>query len=259
MSALATGTFRAALDRLGDDPGHLGVFTDFDGTLADIVADPAAAVPLPGAVDALVALAGRVARVGVISGRPVSFLAERFPPPLVLAGLYGLESVIDGHRADHPAGEAWRPVVATVVELARSAGPEGMLVESKGLSLTLHYRQHPERAAEVQAWARRQAARSGLQVRPARMSIELHPPIAVDKGSTLVEWAVGLRAACFLGDDHGDLPAFDGLDRLAAAGVATLRVGVRSPEGDSELLARSDLVVDGPAGALEVIRAVAAA
>ena len=255
---MAAGALRAALARLGDDPGGVGVFTDFDGTLSEIVADPAAAAPLAGAVEALIALAGRVARVGVISGRPIDFLQERFPPPLVLAGLYGLETVVDGHRFDHPSGGVWREVVADVVVRSQAGGPAGMLVESKGLSLTLHYRQHPERAADVRAWAEQEAARSGLEVRPARMSVELHPPVEVDKGSTLVELAAGLSAACFLGDDHGDLAAFDGLDRLGDAGVATLRVGVRSAEGDPDLLARADLVVDGPAGALEVIRAIAA-
>jgi trehalose 6-phosphate phosphatase len=254
---MAAGALGAALARLGDDPGRLGVFTDFDGTLSEIVADPAAAAPLPGAIDALVALAGRVARVGVISGRPVEFLQAQFPPQLVLAGLYGLETVIGGHRSDHPDGAAWRPVVADVAARSRAQGPAGMLVESKGLSITLHYRVRPELEADVRAWAEEQASQSGLEVRPARMSVELHPPVRVDKGTTLLELAEGLDAVCFLGDDHGDLAAFDALDRLAGARVATLRVGVQSAEGAVELLERADLVVDGPAGALQVIRAIA--
>ncbi|HEX7276713.1 MAG TPA: trehalose-phosphatase, partial [Acidimicrobiales bacterium] len=56
---------------VGDFASHArsaGVFSDFDGTLAAIVDDPAAARPLPGAADALEALARRFARVGVISG-----------------------------------------------------------------------------------------------------------------------------------------------------------------------------------------------
>jgi trehalose 6-phosphate phosphatase len=61
-------------------------------------------------------------------------------------------------------------------------------------------------------------------------------------------------AACFLGDDLGDLPAFDALDRLAArSGADVLRVAVRSEEAPPELLARADLVVDGPPGALALL------
>ncbi len=35
------------------DPGTSGVFTDFDGTLSEVVVDPAAARPVPGAVEVL--------------------------------------------------------------------------------------------------------------------------------------------------------------------------------------------------------------
>jgi len=257
---MTVGSRRAALRRLGDDPAGLGVFTDFDGTLSEIVPDPAAAGPLPGAVAALTALAGRVGRVGVLSGRPVEFLQRQLPVPrtVVLAGLYGLETIVDGTRLDHPLSGVWREVVDDVAAQSVARGPAGMRVEAKGSSITLHYREHPEIEGAVRAWADAQAARSGLALRPARMSFELHPPIEVDKGTTLVELSDGLGAACFLGDDEGDLAAFDGLDRLAEAGLATLRVGVRSAEGAAELLERADFVVDGPAGALAFIEAVAA-
>jgi trehalose 6-phosphate phosphatase len=86
------------------------------------------------------------------------------------------------------------------------------------------------------------------------MSVELHPPIDADKGTALENLTAGLEAVCYAGDDRGDLPAFDALDRMAAAGVHTLRVVVSSPEVPPELLARADLVVDDPAGVLDVLR-----
>lgn len=254
---MADASLEVARRRLGDDVVHTGVFTDFDGTLSAIVDDPAAAVAEPGAVAALEALVGRVGRVGVLSGRPVEFLRARLPSTLVLAGLYGLELLVDGLRHDHPSGGVWRGVVDDVASQAAARGPDGMRVEVKGLSLTLHYRGRPDIEPAVRAWAEQQAARSGLELRPARMSYELHPPIQVDKGTTLVELADGLSSVCFLGDDVGDLPAFDGLDRLAAAGVATLRVAVRSNEGSPDLLDRADVVVDGPAGAVALLEALA--
>jgi trehalose 6-phosphate phosphatase len=120
--------------------------------------------------------------------------------------------------------------------------------------LTLHYRGHPDLEAEVRKLAERQAARSGLSVRTARMSYELHPPIDVDKGTALHDLADGLDAVCFLGDDRGDLPAFAELERLAADGVVTARIAVRSDEAPDELLERADLVVNGPEGARDVLR-----
>ncbi len=248
------GALLAAVAPLRAAPGRTAVLTDFDGTLSLVVQEPSEAVPLPGAADVLAELAHTYARVGVLSGRPVSFLQPFFAPQVLLAGLYGLETVIDGERRDHPLGGVWREAVDDVAAHSLARGPEGMRIESKGLSLTLHYRGRPEREADVRAWAEQQAARSGLELRPARMSFELHPPIEVDKGTTLLELADGLRAVMFLGDDVGDLPAFDALDQLAGEGVATLRVGVRSSEGDAELLDRADLVVDGPPGALAVLQ-----
>lgn len=246
----------AAVEPLRSAPRRSAVFTDFDGTLSPIVDDPAAARPLPGAPEVLARLARTYARVGVLSGRPVAFLQPFFAPEVLLAGLYGLETVIDGHRHDHPLGGAWREVVDDVAAHGVAHGPEGMRIESKGLSLTLHYRGRPEREADVREWAQHQADRSGLALRPAKMSYELHPPIAVDKGSCLRELADGLPVVAFIGDDQGDLPAFDALDVLAEAGGVTLRVAVRSPEADAELLARADLVVDGPEGTLAVLEAL---
>jgi trehalose 6-phosphate phosphatase len=124
--------------------------------------------------------------------------------------------------------------------------------------LTLHYRGRPDLQRDVLIWAEHQAARSGLLVRPAKMSVELHPPIAADKGTTLETLAAGLTSVAYLGDDVGDLPAFDGLDRLAAAGLTTIKVAVRGAEQSDELVGRADLVVDGPEGALALLHALIA-
>jgi trehalose 6-phosphate phosphatase len=242
-----------------DDPPRAGVCTDFDGTLSPIVDDPRAARPVDGAFEVLDALARRFRWAAVISGRPLVFLESHLPSSLVLAGLYGLEVSDRGVRRDHPSGGAWREVITDLVDSARIQLPPGVRVEGKGLSLTLHFREHPELSGSVETWAARQAKRSGLDCRPARMSIELHPPVPADKGTALLELAKDSRAVCFIGDDLGDLSAFDALDQLDANGVAVARIGVRSAEAPPELLARADLVVDGPPGTLELLRLLASA
>jgi trehalose 6-phosphate phosphatase len=230
------------------------ILTDFDGTLAPIVDDPAAAAPLPGAVEVLHRLAARFGLVGVVSGRPVSYLVGHVGEGLWLSGLYGLERIEGGRRLEAPEAGPWRPVVTEAVERAEAAF--GVAVEPKGLSLTIHFRTRPELGPAVRAWAEDEAARTGLVVRSAKASLELHPPVKADKG-TVVEAAVaGMAAVCFLGDDVGDLPAFDGLDRLAESGVHTVRVGVSTPEAPAELLERADVVVDGPAGALALLESL---
>jgi trehalose 6-phosphate phosphatase len=237
-------------------PRQAGVLVDFDGTLSPIVLDPALAVPLPGASATLLELHAAYAVVAVVSGRPASFLMQRIPEGPRLCGLYGLEQVVDGVVVAHPGASDWRSVIDEVAEVADLDGPEGIDVEHKGLSLTLHFRRLPGVAEAARSWADGVAISTGLHVRPAKMSVELHPPVAVDKGTVVVDLARGLGAVCFVGDDSGDLPAFDALDRLAAEGCTTLRVAVRTSESASELVERADLCVDGPDGALELLRAL---
>jgi len=249
-----------------DMPARAAVVTDFDGTLSAIVDDPASAMPLPGVVGALHDLAARYRTVAVVSGRPVAFLRDRLeldggrrpPTALVVSGLYGLERLAAGELAVHPAAAISREAVGLVAAEAEATAPRGVHVERKGLSVTLHVRTDPAHLDWARTWAEDAATRHRLVVHPGRMSFELRPPVPVDKGTVVDELVAGSDAACFLGDDLGDLPAFDALDRLAAAGAHVVRIGVRSDEAPPELLRRADAVVDGPGGALAVLRALAA-
>lgn len=234
-------------------PAAAGLFTDFDGTLSAIAAEPDDAAPVAGAMAVLARLAGALDRVWVVSGRPVTFLERFVPAGIHLSGLYGLEASADGVRADHEAAGTWRAVVAAVADEAEESGPGGLLVERKGLSVTLHYRQRPDLADEAHAYATDAALAAGLVLHEARMSVELRPPIETDKGTVVHSAATGLDAVCFIGDDRGDLEAFDALDRLAADGMQAVRIAVTSAECPPELLARADLTVDGPAGVVEFL------
>jgi trehalose 6-phosphate phosphatase len=246
----------AALEALAARPERAGVYTDFDGTLALIVDDPGRARALDGASDALAALARSYARVGVISGRPVRFLLDNLGTPgLDLWGEYGLERAVDGEIRAAEGAVSWREVVEEVAMRA-DAARIAERVERKSLSLTLHWRADPGREEAVRAWATAEAARTGLELANARKAVELRPPLKRDKGTALTEAAAGLTATCFIGDDRGDLAAFDALDSLAAGGVHVARIAVRSPEMPDELQRRADVVVDGPQGALALLRAL---
>lgn len=245
----------ALLAPFRSDPDGSGVFSDFDGTLAPIVDDPAASRPLPGVVDLMGRLAGCYGRVGVISGRPAGFLRDHLGGRgLFLSGLYGLEYVDDdGNVRAIEDAEPWREVIERVAAAADAAG---IPVERKGLAVTVHYRMDRSRAEGVKAWVDEQAAATDLSVHPARMSYELRPPMRLDKGTVLAEAAAGRQQVCFLGDDTGDLTAFDALDRMAAEGVTVVKVGVESEEAPEALLERADITVEGPEGSLRVLEAL---
>lgn len=244
--------FRELRTTVSADPERTALLFDFDGTLSPIVADPAAAAPVDGAIDLLDGLARRYLRVAVISGRPRQFLADRLGTGVDLSGLYGLETRIDGTDADHPQAQRWRPVVEGAATEAGKALPDGVIVESKGLSLTVHYRQTPDAERRVLDWADAAAARTGLDVRPAKASVELHPPIDVDKGTSVRALAAGCGTVVYVGDDVGDLSAFDALDRLATDGVTTVKVAAGGTELPSAVADAADLVVDGPEAVVEL-------
>ena len=63
--------------RLTESPDKSGLFLDFDGTLAEIVAVPSDARPIEGLKDVLVDLSARFGVVAVVSGRSASELVER--------------------------------------------------------------------------------------------------------------------------------------------------------------------------------------
>jgi len=245
-----------------EQPARAAFLVDYDGSLAPIVDDPEQAVAHPDAPGVLATLGEQLGLVAVVSGRPVGFLARALAVDgVTLMGQYGLEWLEHGEPVADPRVAPYLEAVATAAAEAERAWP-GLFVERKGrLAVTLHWRTEAEAGAGVMAWADEVGARLGLTVYPTRMARELRPPVPVDKGTAVESLAAGFRAVAFAGDDHGDLAAFDALDRLEASGtgVSVLRIGVRSPEAPAELLERADLVVDEPAGLIELLRGLVAA
>jgi trehalose 6-phosphate phosphatase len=249
-----------AVKKLAADPGATSIVTDFDGTLALVVADPEAVWAIDGVVDSLAAAARSFRRTAVVSGRPASFLLSRLtgtdgqiPAGVSLAGLYGMELVEGDTVTVHPDALTWVPEVDKVVAAAEAGAPPGVGIERKGLSVTLHVRTVPHEAHWAETFAEAHARLSGLVVHPGRMSWELRPPVDVDKGTTVDDIIAGSTAACFMGDDIGDLPAFDALDRFAAAGGHAVRIAVDSAEAPRQLMKRADVVADGPAAAVDLL------
>lgn len=241
------------------DQARTGVFLDFDGTLSPIVDDPAAAEPAPGVTGSLNDLAERVGRLAVVSGRPVAYLNARLAgvhPEIELLGLYGLERKRRGSQQvlTHPDGERWRLVVERVARDAPAEMPPGTLVEPKGLTVTLHYRHAPSSGPAVEELARRLADKHGLVAHGGKMSVELRPPLDVDKGTVVRDRAAGFAAVLFAGDDRGDVPAFDVLAEMRRSGVTTLAVASGGDETPAALVGKADHVVDGPVGVVRLLR-----
>ncbi len=262
------GTLRAVPEDLLrpflDDPSRAGVFLDFDGTLSEIVPIPSHARPVEGAADLLAALARKYAVVAVVSGRAAPELADWLGPEVEIWGVHGAQRALRGNVELSPRAAPFGPLMQRVhADAARSVASldlTGAIVEDKGVMVTLHYRaaEDPARArAALEALASDLVARYDLTSVAGRASFELRPPIDFTKAAVVRERGKGLDAVAFFGDDVVDLPGFEALDELEAAGAAALRVAVRSEEAPAELIERADVVVEGPVGAVELLRELA--
>jgi trehalose 6-phosphate phosphatase len=222
---------------------------------------PSTARPLDGVSEVLTHLAARFAKVAVVSGRPAGFQLDRLGllvtgsgRAVELVGLYGMESVApDGTVVLDAVAASWLPVVLEAADRLASGAPDGVLVEAAGPSVTVHWRRAPGAARWAAERAAAASAATGLVAHGGRLSVELRPPLDLDKGVVVRRLTVGCRAVGFFGDDLGDLPAFAELGRLRADGVATVGVAVIDRETAPEVETAADLSVPGPEGARAVL------
>jgi trehalose 6-phosphate phosphatase len=220
---------------------------DFDGTFAPIVARPDDARPAAGALALLGALAARVARVAIVTGRPAENAVElgglADVPGLVVLGHYGLQR--------WEAGVLTTPDPLPGVAIARAAladlVPPEAFIEDKVHSVVVHTRgcADPDEALRaIEPQLRELAAANGLEVVPGRAVLELRPP-GVDKGDALATLVTEVDPASVLvaGDDVGDIAMFAAARRL---GVPAVSIAVVSEGAAPEVAAAADLTVAGP-------------
>jgi trehalose 6-phosphate phosphatase len=230
---------------LAEQPERSGLIFDVDGTLAPIVSRPEdAAVPDETRAE-LERLARRYRLLAFVSGRTGEDARRMVDvDDAAYVGVHGLEL--------EPEAARWREPLH---ELTSVEWPWGD-VEDKGLTVSFHYRNAADQEAAVrqaESIAKR-AWGAGLVPRFGRKVLEVRPPVDADKGTAvraLVSEA-GVSRALFAGDDTTDLDAFRGL-REAELELAVC-VAVASDEGPPELREQADLVVDGPAELLELLR-----
>ncbi len=254
---------RAGLAALLAAPGDALVALDFDGTLSPIVPDPASSRLVDGGAEALRAVAARVGRLAVVTGRAASVAVElggfASVPGVIVEGQYGAEQWRDGRLSAPEPPPGLRSMRAELPGVLDGADP-GVWIEDKTLGVVVHTRRAADPDGELEAVAPRVIAlaeRHGLEASPGRAVVEVRSA-NVDKGGAIRRLVADHRpsAVLYAGDDLGDLPAYDAVEALRAEGTLGLTVCSGSDEV-TELAARADLVVDGPAGVVALLTAIA--
>ncbi len=234
------------LQRLAAAPREAGLFLDFDGVLAPIVARPEDAAAPSETRAELGRLVAKYALVAVVSGRAGNDVRARVGVDgVVCIGSHGLEA--------EPLAERWRQ---TLEDFAANAPWPPSAIELKGLAVAFHFRDREDEAAAIRELDRiaETARDDGLVARYGRKVLEVLPPVGSNKGTAVRRMIEehGLRRALAAGDDTTDLDSFAALDGLDVA----LRVAVASAESPPTLLEAADLVVDSPDEFLAILRAL---
>ncbi|MBL8287141.1 MAG: trehalose-phosphatase [Rubrivivax sp.] len=198
---------------------------DFDGTLAPIVDEPAAA-RIPPAVTGRLRLLAELAPVVVISGRAIDDLRQRLGfVPRHVVGSHGAEDPLlapEATAGEHAA--ALDPLREHLRRHAAELAAVGVDVEDKRQSIALHYRR-----AAAPARARSLLERL-LEEPPGRPKVfagkrvyNATAPDAPDKAGALRSLLARCDADCavFAGDDVNDEPVF----AAAPADWVTVHVG----------------------------------
>ncbi len=256
------------LDVLRLDPA--GLFTDIDGTISAIAATPPEAVVTEPAREALRQLSQRLALVGAVTGRAADDGATLIGiPDLLVVGNHGMEWLHRGHRWVHPAAEASRTSLASALTeigkaVAEAGAREGIILENKRLSASIHYRLAPDPLAArdlILSAAAEAATGRGLRVTEGRYVVELRPEVVINKGTAITDLTRthSLRGVVYFGDDVTDVDAFVAMRTLRESDSVTgLAVAVLSAEIHPSVASMADVTVEGVAACIDLLSSLAA-
>ena len=201
-------------------------FFDVDGTLLEIAETPSGVrveAELIATIRSLHERSGGA--VAFISGRNVADIDALFPGlRLPIAGQHGLErrDARGGLHIHAPDGVDW-PGLKDRIHAA-FAGVAGLMLEDKGLSLAVHFRQKPALEGQVVDTLGRIVAEAGeaIKLQPGKCVLEVKPA-GRDKGTAIAEFMTeppfSGRRPVFVGDDTTDEYGFRVVNDLGGDSV----------------------------------------
>ncbi len=224
---------------------RLLVACDFDGTLSELIDDPAAAMPVPGAVEALEVLArADGVSVAIVSGRGRLDLVGRLGAlcRVRLWGSYGTEPDTWEEAADPRERVTLRRIADALDEVA--AACHGATVERKPFGVAFHVRM----VTAARRWAALASARAAVRATTGAVPEAAGHDVVEflvrksSKGDALRVLARDADAVVFFGDDEADEQVF----AQAPASWITVRVGRRDHHAGATFRSHARLGVAAP-------------
>jgi len=230
-----------------------GLITDVDGTISKTAPTPQAAEVSPLCRHYLSILCNHLALVAAISGRPVVEVKNLVGiDGMVYIGNHGLEQWAEGHtQFTKDVSQYFEVIKAAIKELTPLLSGEGIRIEDKGITATIHYRLCPKPQSarrDIMTAVKDSPHARRLRIMQERMAIDLLPPVEVGKGTATLDLIRGynLQGGIYLGDDVTDIDAFRAIHtacrRLNFQGFA---IGIISQEMPQRLVAEADFTLNG--------------
>lgn len=217
--AATTSPRRPPPPALNDD---CALFLDVDGTLLEFAPQPHLAGLPDGALETIERLSDRLhGALALVSGRSLAQVDRLFAPlRLPAAGLHGQE-LRDAPSLPRAAPSALGELTREALALAERH--PGVLVEDKGNTLALHWRNAPRSAGALFEFAQAHVGRlPGYRLQPGDHVVEILPA-EFDKGralrTLLAQPPFLQRRPVFVGDDLTDEYGFAAANELGGWSV----------------------------------------
>jgi len=232
---------------------HILLLSDYDGTLTPIVSRPEEAILSLEVREKIHALAEASAfSVGIISGRPLPEIKAMVGVAgIYYAGNHGLEMEGPGLKLIIPAAEAARAEIKDLTKQfsAKLANIAGVIVEDKGLGLSIHYRlvkkSQVNAVAEIFHQITSPRLREGkIKVTSGKKVWEVRPPIDWHKGKAVETIMAEIKKVLkceqlltiYLGDDTTDEDAFKIIHRPRGWSIF---IGQENPSSNADYFLNS--------------------
>jgi trehalose 6-phosphate phosphatase len=200
---------------LASDLRRCAILLDIDGTILDFAPSPRQVSVPAGLRQTLARLASLTGgALALVSGRSIDDIDLIFSPLRFAAiGVHGAEMRTSGDATVKTRAALLSAKLKTALAKVAELVP-GVLIEDKGYSVALHYRQSPASEPDVLSAVRSICgdAPQEVEILPGKFVVDIKPA-AINKGDAVAELMqlapFAGRHPVFIGDDLTDLSVFD--------------------------------------------------